>query len=544
MGLLLRAGQILLGAAAIGAAIPSCYSAGTGSGPPPNSFYFPVGLAIPPDGRFLYVVNSDFDLQYSGGTLQQYDLLRLRGDAQSLIDANLSGGCTLLPPAPGVPLGQRCAPPVDSTGYVVDHVTIGAFATDLQVSVAPGPTRRLFAPVRGVAALTWVDLDASGNIQCGQSLQDPERRCDSNHNTGNLPDNSRQITMPGEPFGMAQTEDGVAVAITHQTDTKTSLLSTGLGAGPAECTGASGDGCPSLDFVLNGLPTGGVGIAAVPHDLVDACGPNTPDQLPCPGPAFLETNHSSAQIDLLRYYSDDGSSLHRPFLQLEASFPITSNALGTDSRGIAIDPTPRIACKKRLGDNPPQELLTACARLPARVFFASRTPPALGIGEIGEYPTTGTGTYNPDQLVLTGNVPLPIGPSQVYLAPIVNAQGAFELRVFVVLFDSSQIAVYDPVQGAVERYIDMGPGPFGMAFDPFLAAVDDPDAPGGPWTWVGEQREVATLKPPYNGYRFAYAASFTHSFVQMIDLDASRPTGQTFERTVFTLGQPTVPKGQ
>ncbi len=30
----------------------------------------------------------------------------------------------------------------------------------------------------------------------------------------------------------------------------------------------------------------------------------------------------------------------------------------------------------------------------------------------------------------------------------------------------------------------------------------------------------------------------------MIDLDNSQPTAETFENVVFTLGQPTLPKGQ
>jgi len=46
---------------------------------------------------------------------------------------------------------------------------------------------------------------------------------------------------------------------------------------------------------------------------------------------------------------------------------------------------------------------------------------------------------------------------------------------------------------------------------------------------------------PIKKYRFAYLASFRDSFVQVIDLDASSP--ETFERVVFTLGQPTPPKG-
>jgi hypothetical protein len=44
-------------------------------------------------------------------------------------------------------------------------------------------------------------------------------------------------------------------------------------------------------------------------------------------------------------------------------------------------------------------------------------------------------------------------------------------------------------------------------------------------------------------YRFAYLASFTRSYMQMIDLDDSQPTADTFYSVVFTLGTPTPPKG-
>jgi hypothetical protein len=272
------------------------------------------------------------------------------------------------------------------------------------------------------------------------------------------------------------------------------------------------------------------------------------DQAPCVRPAFLQTTRSAAELDLLRYYDDFGSSLHRPFLVKEAAYALTANAGGTDSRGIVIDPTPRLACKGR----PPEagESLEAhlarCAQLPARVFFASRTPPSLVVGEIGEPSASGDGTYDPDRLVIRGNVPLSFGPSKVYLAPIVDRTGHYALRVFIVCFDSAQIFVYDPDAAVVENVISVGPGPFAMAFDPF------------DWGQVFGQGPPALVQddsrydPSLNlkRYRFAYVASFTQSFVQVLDLDDSIhlddsiPNGSTtFETVVFTLGKPTSPKG-
>jgi len=607
--------------------VPACYSGGgAGTDPPKNTLYFPVGLAVSAGGNALYVVNSDFDLQYNGGTLQSYDLFAIRRDAALLINNNLSGQ----PPSavaqgpltprqvvePGIPfvfaapttpcaiglptllsdagppalnasggsriaLGQGCAPPVDTSKYVRSSAVLGAFATDLQLQTKEGPSRtgknlipvvgnRLFAPVRGDATLTWADVDPDvlgsvpplrdgvtpepginvanqpsppkGDIftlRCGQpTIGTPA--CDAEHRTGdngNDAADTRHVTMPGEPFGMAQTPDGTAIAITHQTNTQTSLLL----AGQPDPSSIQPPAPPSMQFVVDNVANGGKGIVAVPHDKDASVPPcelatSASAAVRCVRPAFLETSGSSAELDLLRYYDDDGStasSLKRPFLAKEAVFPFSTNLAGTDSRGIVIDPTPRMACKV-MGLWSAQQ----CGELPARVFFANRTPSTLVLATIGGTPPIGGGGYDPDLMTFgTGNLPLPAGPSRVYLAPIVDLDGNYQLRVFVVNFDSSTISVYDPKNGPDLALIDtiyVGPGPFAMAFDPF--SLED----------VATESSVPADKrydPKLNlnrTYRFAYVASFTQSYVQVIDLDEAQPT---FESVVFTLGKPTPPKG-
>jgi hypothetical protein len=129
---------------------------------------------------------------------------------------------------------------------------------------------------------------------------------------------------------------------------------------------------------------------------------------------------------------------------------------------------------------------------------------------------------------------MPVGPSRVYLAPIVDAAGNYALRVFIVCFDANAVVVYDPDAKAVESTIYVGQGPFAMAFDPFETQEVARGAPVQPDT------RQATLN--LKRYRFAYVASFTGSFVQLIDLD-QQSSPATFESVVFTLGQPTKPKG-
>jgi hypothetical protein len=578
--LLLRASSASAAVVFAGGAVGACYSGGGGgTDPPTTTFYFPVGLAVSSGGNALYAINSDFDLQWNGGTLQSYDLFQIRLDTAALIQANLTGkspgavagppynvqfvqtpptsncltdpnGGVTNPDGTRVALGEICAPPVQSTNYVRSSTVIGAFATDLQLQTVNGNVgHRLFAPVRGDATVTWSNVGpddpnltppkgASAGasfppfiLSCSDTFSGTAPACASRAGNTVDPADSRQETMPGEPFGLAQTEDGSALAVTHQVSTDTSLLTAGTATT-----------APSMQFVETDVANGGSGIAFVPHSQ-DSSVP--PCQVPvplsgvsCVRPAFLETSHATAELDLLRFYDDDGSGLLRPFLAKEATFPFATNVGGSDSRGIAIDPTPRLACKAKAR---PGADKTICGDLPARVFFANRTPPSLVIGEIGGTSATGDGSYNPDLLTLSGNVPLPVGPSRVYVAPIVNVQGNYEVRVFVVNFDSSTISVYDPNNSnlALVDTINVGPGPFAMAFDPFALADVAANMPVKMDPRKDPRLPLDQI-PNLRRYRFAYVASFTQSFVQVIDLDQTQPT---FESVVFTLGKPTPPKG-
>jgi hypothetical protein len=602
------AARLGLVAVGVGLAASSCYSTGDGSPPPLRSFYYPVGLQVSAGGTVLYAVNSDFDLQYNGGTIQSYDLALIRRHTLELIADPKSPNVPILDrellvnnPCPEraesrPTLGETCAPAVDSSFYVRDTAIIGAFATDLLISRTPselvpqsprpagenalcpapafgtaapgcpsfGARRfdRLFSPVRGNASLTWASIERDGPdsiapldptvpygpfaIQCGK---DNSGRCDGGHAAGEDPDeagNTRHITMPGEPFGVAMSEDGESIVITHQNETKTSLFSTGLTRNDPDAPGGDGAPRPFLQFVLDGVPFGGIGATSVPHDRDAFFGATT-----FPRPAFFQTSRAIPEVSLLRQYPDEfggttpptTSSLHRPFLDRETGFPVAIGAGGQDSRGIVVDPSPRIACKAKVrpvdpGTNRTQadvdRDLTICGQKPARVFIANRSPASLLIGEVGGA-ANAADAYNPDRLVIHTTIPLSAGPSKLYLAPVVESDGAYALRVFAVCFDAATVFVFDPDTEQVENVIRVGLGPFAMAFDPF------------------DMNDVAThAQVPYDPraagtglrrYRFAYLASFTNSFVQVIDLDNAQVDRSSFERIVFTLGRPLTPKG-
>jgi len=56
----------------------ACFPPGEGIAPPDDRVYFPVGLAVDEQKKFLFIVNSDFDLQFNAGTVQSWDLDELR----------------------------------------------------------------------------------------------------------------------------------------------------------------------------------------------------------------------------------------------------------------------------------------------------------------------------------------------------------------------------------------------------------------------------------------------------------------------------------
>ena len=96
-------------------------------------------------------------------------------------------------------------------------------------------------------------------------------------------------------------------------------------------------------------------------------------------------------------------------------------------------------------------------------------------------------------------------------------------------FDSATVFVFNPETEQLENVIRVGLGPFAMAFDPFT--FED----------VAANKKVESV----NGirrFRFAYLASFTNSFIQVLDLD-NFERAATFEHVVYTLGRPTTPKG-
>jgi DNA-binding beta-propeller fold protein YncE len=550
----LRRAPLLAGAVAVATLTGACiYTSDAVLLPPAREFYFPTGLVVSPGGTTLYVINSDFDLQYNGGTIQALALAELRPDLLRLTSAFKKGDdaktacatvgvlpngkCELAPPFictndilnPG-----PCSPIVgtDARPLVKNFATIGAFATGAIFVRDTDPTKtkapaRLFVPVRGDPSITFLDVDDDTDsknvihacksdfcLECAQEGTD--RRCANSHKIGEDPfDNTRVLTLPTEPVGIAASEDGHALVAAHDTEASVSLSSNVWG------------GAPSLQYVLTGLPTGPTEVVTVPMPgyvrarvahLQKANATALPPFDYQPG--FLITYRAAPELDLLRFSSDSASAPARPFLTKVAGFAVTTNQDGKDSRGVAIDSSERDACEAKCPgylDTPSDCLLDCAKKNDLRVFIANRAPATLILGRVTTTPVLSDdqgatrATSVTDDVQLFDTVPLDTGPSHVAIGKVIDKSGNLVTRVFAVCFDTRFVFMYDPINNVVEATFRTGRGPQAMAFD---TAADA-------------------------SHSFLFVAHFTDSYLGVIDLDERNPT---FGSMFATLGEPLPPR--
>ncbi|MDC0681303.1 hypothetical protein [Sorangium atrum] len=573
-----------------------CFVEGEGLPPPVEGLYYPTGLAVSPGGRVLYVANSDFDLQFNGGTVQALDLQRLRKRALTLQSGLAPGGqdasggvrgacdavglktnaASSLYPGPCGPLNLSA---LDGDEEVVrSSAVIGAFASNLLLvhrppsgeAADPGaePQARLFVPVRGDPSVTFFDVaddrfddagaqrcqgEACFRLDCGASAAGG--RCGRDHRIGEDPGQELiRRKLPLEPFGIAAGSDGTSIVVSHQTENAVSVIVNRWEASER----------PQLAYVLTDLGLGPTELAAVPR-------PSVLGELEKKGwgidyqPAFAVTYIASSQLGLLRY--QDGASGAAPRLNESTPTPITALARGTDSRGVAFDASERQACEAACGaasaaceagcapaceaDGAPEaceamckadctgtavECLERCVEIPIPVYVAHRGPNSLLIGEL----TT--------TLVKKGSV--------------VDAEGQASAYDTIAFHDAAPLGAY-PSRIEIGEVIDLEGVPrrrvFALAFDAGLAFSYDPAARRvdaviktgrGPQALAfdtgsacGDEKERCDREQGSAGrdtYSLMYIAHFTDSYLGVVDLDMRKAS--TFGTMILTVGTPVPPR--
>jgi hypothetical protein len=543
------------------------YFTSDGVPPPLDAFYYPTGLLVSPGRTTLYVTNSDFDLQYSGGTIFALDLAKLRdGKLDKLVaglnpdkDGKLLGAAeacsaigltsndnSTLYPGPCSPFA------LPGTGIIDKAVPVGAFTSGAAMALRPCERgARLFIPVRGDPSVTFFDVTddrgpedfvdcpaapaAQNPTPCGSAIclscgsASNGGRCTTDHLVGKDPAKSqRNLTLPIEPYGIAVDSRGESVITAHQTETAASLI--------VNCWGPDGkNGCsdalPTLSYVTASLPSGPTEVAALPVPaLIEEAyrSEATPDidyQ-----PAFGLSFRAAPTFVMLRYQSDAASRPPRPFITRSVDAGVSVVASSVDSRGLAIDGSERKACERTCPGTPTGDAamdptraacLRSCAeKVPLRVYMGNRNPAALVLGEIETHFSETSGANGPevtgayDVPRFTDSVPLAYGTSRVAIGHVIDTEGKPAVRIFAVTFDSRLIFSYDPEAHRVDAVIHTGRGPQAVAFD----------ASGEP----GKE------------HSYMYVAHFTDSYLGVVDLDMRHP--MTFGQMVLTVGRPLPPK--
>ncbi len=527
--------------AALGA---SCFTGSDGLNPPTYVSYFPTAMVVSPGRTTLYVANSDFDLQYNGGTVQALDLggaIGLRTYARNLaqaIDAAVKAGgtqadaCAAIGTIPNdesfVHPGPCTAMPIGP--FVRKFATVGAFASQAVLvnrtdGLAAGA--RLFVTVRGDPSVTYFDIvddrDPANPVSpCGDAFclecggTGEGKRCAPSHLIGSDPfDNLRNLKMPTEPTGIdaeaLTAASGDPIVVANQSSNQASLV---VNRWPLE-SNVSG---PTLEYAITGLPDGPTGVVHIPPPGII----KARHGLASYRPGFIVSHRASAALTVLRYEDDGRSEPERPFLTKSDNVPITLAAQGNDSRGMAIDSTKRDACEAKCASDA-EDCFQACLDIPLDLYVASRAPASLLIGHITTTAdlTDGAVTGVKEVISLDEETPIPPGASGVAVGKVVDPSGQLATRIFVVSFDSRFILSYDPQLKRVDATLRTGRGPFGMAFDAVPAGTLGATTPGAE--------------------AYLYVGQFTDSYVSVFDLDMRR---RTFGSVLINVGPPTPPKGE
>lgn len=228
-----------------------------GISPPINRFFFPTGLAMTPDGRYLFVTNGNSDLKYNGGTVTVVDVDRAlerildplsfpescRPDPQNSQVIECQEG-----PAPdgqgGTLPGAILEDLTVRLGYfpgflVLEDLSLSPFTPWMPEAGTEGERRyRLYTPVRGDPSVTFVDVIMGGDngdeilcLDCGQGCSTAGLSdCLARHRVEvPSPGRSGQMSgdLPAEPFGLGLQPVGGFMLVAHLVGGSLSLVDLG-----------------------------------------------------------------------------------------------------------------------------------------------------------------------------------------------------------------------------------------------------------------------------------------------------------------------------
>jgi hypothetical protein len=507
------------------AAAPACKLNQQGVSPPLDRISFPASALVDPDGRWLYVANSNSDLRYNNGTLVAVDLDAVTQDRFAPVAPD---GTPITWPV--CPAADRVRPdsvdvhttPADQYPCCwdfLDHtilncderlyippsstVKIGSFASGMvfqsfaepacDPNLAPdkaddalgsSPTTRhecnpncpgnpvngrLFIGIRGNSSLTYVDTSRVDGLP-----QFSGAACAPPGPGSAVPDICSVTETPG-PGGPANTDSPI-----HVPDEPYALVL---------------DQSKDLLYVGNlrgdtaHPQTGGISLFDVRRPAPDSqptfIGPSAsffnPDingqfgitslTLRDDGVVYASSRYGTNVVNVLPTLNGQCDQSHDMISLVAGTDVYTTPLAGVEIRGIQFLPD---------ANGVPGEPGTA-----SRAFVLQRTPPALVVFDASTDPRA-FGNFPSDVLETCA------GPT--FLQAFDSGEGT---RLYVTCFDQGQIYVFDPYVPKLISIINAGRGPAGLAFPPTVS----PDRP--------------TL---------AYIVGFSANDIPVLDLSPNKPT--------------------
>ena len=223
-------------------ALSGCFLDTAGVDPVAGGLNFPTSIVMAPPRAtgeapaFVYVLNSNFDLRYNGGTVLALDLARV----EAAIDACAGGPCVLDDLGAFVPPGGE--------------VVTGSFPGGAALST---DGTRLYAPFRSDGSLTFIDIHPDAGALSCRAGGATGGRCDDFHRRGDESIASqRGESMPGDPSRLLlrplpNPDEGDLLVVLDRSG-QASLFFDRAGAGANEA--------PKLVDVVDGLPASAVGL--------------------------------------------------------------------------------------------------------------------------------------------------------------------------------------------------------------------------------------------------------------------------------------------
>ena len=402
--------------------------------PPAYDFYFPTGLVLSPDERYMFVLSANSDLQFSSGAVQVIDLDVIDQIADSWkdspLDARVAPDQCSAPdfgPVPTRPTVLACPTSVDGapvSGVVANAgIQIGSFGVSAAVQPllngdgSASSLVRLFFTVRGDPSITWADFD-TGTVQldCG-GVAGGFDRCDEAHRLARIRNDGDLPSLSTEPFGLAIDAVGQHGYVTHLTTGTVSLIAAPNQVGSFPVLADEVSNLWGIS-ILNGT-LGSVGVAART--------PGDPDGL------VYVTSQSEARVSMVHAvdHGVDENGLPLESLIRTGSFfldGLTSAGDPGDARTIAFSPDGN------------------------RAYFISRTPPSLQA-----FDTSLDSTGAPRNLPM-GVLELCEQPANLSLVDF--GEGP---RAVLPCFQTGRLWVVDTDHMSLVAVEDTGRGPSGIA---------------------------------------------------------------------------------